>query len=1781
MTLPDCFATLSPLKRALLAVDELQSRLDAVEHAGREPVAVIGIGCRFPGGVHSTDTFWPLLRDGVSAIREVPAGRWDEAIEAPRLGGFLDDVAAFDAGLFGIAPREAESMDPQQRLLLEVVWAALEDAAQAPDRLSGSRTGLFVGICSSEYADLLKQRDPAERGAHEASGTAHSIASGRVSYLLGLQGPSVSLDTACSSSLVALHLGCQSLRLGETRMAIAAGVGLLVMPDSNAIFAKAGMLASDGRCKTFDASADGYTRSEGCAVVVLKRLRDALADGDRVLGVIRGSAVNQDGASSGLTAPNGPAQEAVIREALANAGVHPRDVTYVEAHGTGTPLGDPIEVQALAAVFGPDRDAAAPLLVGLVKTNVGHMEAAAGLGGLIKVLVAMQHRAVPPHLNFTVPNPLIDWEAMPIVVPTALTAWQPGPGRRRIAGVSAFGFSGTNAHVVVEEPPEVVVEAVATTPGLERPRHVLAVSARTPAALEARLRDLDVRIAADPEGSLADICYTANSGRAHQAQRVAIVTRSASELRTQIAGLLEGDLPAGARRGVVRSSDRPRVAFLFTGQGAQTVGMGAGLYAVQPIYREALDWCAEALNPHLDEDIRRVLTEDQARLDRTAWTQPALFAVEYALAALWRAWGVHPAAVLGHSIGEIAGATVAGVLALEDAARLVARRGQLMDALPDGGAMAAVFADERRVRAALAADRAPLDVAAVNGPANVVISGPAPAVEALLTRLAADGVRTKRLAVSHAFHSALLDPMLGGFEAEAARVAYGRGDIPVISNVTGKPAAAGSWSAAYWRAHARLTVRFADGVRTLYEQGFRVFVECGPHPTLIGLAMQTVDDPDVRWLASLRRGLDDWEQMATAAADAYAAGVAVDWAGFDRGYRRHKVALPTYPFERTRYWVTITEPRHRVPDWRDAHPLLGVRLSSPALSATVFESELSRSRSGYLYDHCVLDQPIMPGAGCLEIGLAAAREIVSSGAPALVDVFLHEPLRLPADCGSLVLQTILRDEHSGARPLEIVGRPAQARPDDSWTVYASARLETGSIAVADEDDTLEVARARCPRLVSADAFYAAMLERGVRFGPAFRGLRDIGVGDHEAVGRLELDAGLLTTANRFVIHPSLLDAAIQVVAAARSVSGAAGEVYLPVGAERCVVESIGAGHLWAHAVLARSDGTTGMFSATVYLYASGGRRLGVLAGLRFRRADPATLRRAETDPVADWMYGIRWVPAASGTLADGEWLEEVKREAAPRIAAMAQRPDLDVYRELLPRLEAASVGYVVRAFASLGCELVGGRRIDAAALAGRIAPARLRLFERLLEILQEEGLLARDGTAWTVVRTPEPSSDAVGARGGVESTSGEFALLDRCGQRLADVLTGACDPLDILFPDASQELVERVYRDSPMAHAMHDLFAAIVRVAASRSGDGPVRVLEVGAGTGSTTAAVLEVLLDGRTEYLFSDISPLFVARARQTFATRRGVHCQVLDIERDVIAQGIDAASFDIIIASDVVHATRDLRETLANLRAALRPGGLLAMLEVTTRQRWVELTFGLTDGWWRFEDRDLRPASPLLDRAQWVALLSEAGFDSAVNLAAGSDDPIATTSVVLARRAPEQVRPTGREWMVFADRSGVGAALVSRLTDRGDAVTVVGGDTAVDVRVACERALAERTRDIGVIYCWGLDGEPGLGDREAQRRLCGGLLAVVQTLARARGPDERRLWVVTSGTQVVSGPEDVQRPDAATLWGVGSVVALEHPNLRCVRVDLEPATDSDVAAAQVLVELGLGGSRGSRRLP
>jgi acyl transferase domain-containing protein/acyl-CoA synthetase (AMP-forming)/AMP-acid ligase II/SAM-dependent methyltransferase/acyl carrier protein len=1345
---------------------------------GPLPIAVVGLGCRFLTA-HGPEEAWRLFREGRCVIGELPAGRWERDPEgaATTRGGYLADVQCFDAPFFGIAPREAVFVDPQHRLLLETAWGALEHAGIPADGLAGSPVGVFVGVSTNDYSRLLLAHGGATDG-YAGAGNAASMAAHRLSYHLDLHGPSVAVDTACSSSLVAVHLACQSLRLGECDLALAGGVNLILTPELTEVLSRGGMLSPAGLCRTFDAAADGYVRGEGCGVVVLKPLPAALRDGDRVLAVLEASAINQDGKSNGITAPNGARQAELIRRVLQLAGRSAGDVSYIEAHGTGTALGDPIEFEALQVAL---RSAVAPCALASVKTNLGHLEAAAGIAGLIKTVLQIHHGQIVPHLHLDTLNPRIGLAGSRFYIPRQLTPW-PGEGKPRRAGISSFGFGGTNAHVLVAQAPtEANPKSEIRNPETEgevQSPHLLPLSARSQPALKALALRFADWLRDNPHVPLEDVCAAAAQGRCHFEHRLAVRAQSGAELADILRHWAETGHLAACTSGQAGRELSGRVAFLFTGQGAQRAGMGRYLYENCPVYRHTLDRCATILE-RLGVGSLQALLGDAARLEQTDVAQPALFALEYALAQTWRAWGIEPAALLGHSVGEYGAACVAGVLSLEDALALIVSRSRLMQACPEG-VMLACFAPLEVVEDHLGHWGGRLQVAAINGPESIVVAGGAVEAAALREELAARGVETRPLHVNRAFHSARIEPALTALREWAAMMPHSSPSIPLVSNLTGDFFAA-TPAPDYWVEHARRPVQFATGIRALRAAGITHFLEVGPDAVLsrLGpLCLQATDN--TVWLPSLRRGAEDGVQTLQSLSRLYVDGARVSWGQVDGRPRRPWVDLPTYPFERFRYWVDEIAP---------AQPR-----TSAALKA--------------------------------------------------------------------------RTEAS-----------LRWRPCSQWSQ-------------------------RLPR------------------------------------------------------------------------------------------------------------GTTGF----------------------------------------DALPG-----GLAGTLA-------------PLVPDLRNRHRIEQFLPLRQEFDRLAGAYVVTTLRQLGWELRSGEHVGGEALANRlkVAPSYHQLLGRLLQMAAEDGWLARTDSGWRVLHAPD-EADVQGLHldllGRYPAFEADLKLSHRCGTRMHQVMRGEADPLDVLFGDEAASWTERLYRESPFARFYNDLVVGSMRLLVGQLvARRPVHILEVGGGTGGTTAHVLPALPPDRVEYVFTDVSRVFVAQAARKFARFPFVHYHTLDLEKAPGPQGFAEGQFDLILAANVLHATPDLRQSLRTVRRLLAPSGVLVLLEGTGPRRLLDLIFGLTEGWWKFADLELRPQYPLLPPSAWGRLLTAEGFADFTALPAADEHlPDPDQAVILARN-DTSVSPTAeshhhtnghhrngkartsRTWVLAGDELNLADALGARLRADGESIVRVSlGDAFV----------------------------------------------------------------------------------------------------------------------------------------
>ena len=1837
-----------------------------------EPIAIVGMACRFPGA-SDLDAFWQLLVEGRNAVTEgVPGsgvGRVGELYpnaevqsDACRFGAFIEGIDQFDASFFRISPVEAQLLDPQQRLMLETSWQALEDAGIDPERLKGSRTGVYIGISNMDYRLInldSSQTAEATTSLYAVSGTSLNTAAGRVAFALGFEGPAMAVDTACSSSLVAMHQAVSALQRGEADTILAGGVQAILSGRLTELRANARMLSPDGKCKAFDASANGFVRGEGCGIVVLKRLSDAEADGDRIWGVVLGSALNQDGTSTGLTVPSEPAQAGVIAEALRRAGVAPSDVDYLEAHGTGTEVGDPIELNAAAKIYGRGRDPDRPLLVGSVKSNIGHLEPAAGVAGLMKVMLSLQNGLVPKHLHFRDPNPRLDWDRLSVKIASELTRWPLHPDRPPRAGISAYGWSGTNAHVVVEGYPDSAKPLVdnggmsrpagplravpSTLTGSEeeppsenvdaRPARLLPLSGKSDAALRdaanSYLSWLDEQSgSAFASGSandadLSDMAWTAGVARSHFENRNAVLFRDAPSLRDGLQQIADSTGEPSAQRA-------SKVAFAFTGQGNQWLGMGELLYRTEPVFRAVLDRCDRLIQEERGASLLDVMfgrASAAGDLDEPRWTQPAIYALECALTALWDSVGIRPDVVLGHSLGEIAAAYAAGVLTLEDGLRFASARGRIMGDLPSDGAMVAIFAPESEVAKAVdewndAHPCADLCIGVDNG-THQVVSGPQEAVHALSDQLESAGLNVRRLRPSPAYHSALVEPGLDEMEAIIANISVSEPAIPLVSNLTGQPVET-RMDGAYWRQHARQPVAFRSCVESLAQLGVDAVIEIGPHAILGPLVslnwpqgVGNVVSPVV--LQSLLRPSFDGSEperadaFVQAVADAYVAGLPVDFAGLFAGEERRRISVPGYPFQRQRHWVTASQRRRS----GDAHALLGVRHESPH-GDVMYETEMYPTDPSWLNDHQVYGRVVMPGA--VYGAMAATVQLMEGGDASVVEELqLHNPLVYPAyspdgdtDEPGRRLQVVIGGSKDGtARTFEVFSK---GEDGEDWLLHAEGRLspDAAQPAIGERIDLDTLKADLTPQDLSA--YYRAKTTSGIEFGPSFRTLEALWGEGGEAVGEVALqgagDTGDLD------IHPLLIDGCFQVFSATRNLSGIGGDAtYLPFGWERLWLSGPLPDRLVCHARLRETVQAQGENEATLQtpetltgdlmLYTPEGDVIGGLTGFTVKRATRAALLSA-SEGLDDLLYEVVWRERPLvGTLKSAQAL------VGPRAAGEGMRTfedylssegvTIDDRAMLLSDLERLSRSYSLAALEQLGWQRRKGQPVEPDSLRDllQIEPQHTKLVGRMLRLLKDGGLLTEateQGGYIVEVGTGDPLPDDALADPEIFADKmveryphghNELNILRRSGAALADGLRGTVDPLDILFRSEGPGVTE-YYFVAPASRASNRLLAdAVARVVRDWTGERRLRVLEVGAGTGSATSVVLPEL-PAECDYVFTDISAGFFAEAEDRFSgSEIPIEYRPLDIERDPSNQGFESHAYDLIIAANVLHATRDLGETLTHCRELLAPSGQLMALENMRGRGWQDITFGLLDGWWRFAD-DYRPSHAMAHPSIWRRALLDSGYDEVGFLGTeGADEGGPFGSSVILAQGPAEIAQSPGSWVISSDSGGTGLLLARELASRNQTVmlaepsrpsetpvsegNIVRRAVSAGSRESWQDLLKELPKDIplqGVLHLNALDGHGPQASTaqllEDAKSAGSTALSLVQGILDADIAPEKGLWFITSGAQALERDymrENVGELAGATLWGFGRAVAREAGYLHPQLLDLDPANPARIA--------------------
>jgi acyl transferase domain-containing protein len=1691
-------------------------------------IAIIGIGCRFPGHANSPRQFWHNLIRGVDAISEISKERFDvdrfytrEGLEPgtlrTRWAGLADFVDGFDARFFGISPREAARMDPQQRILLELVWDALQDGGEIPAQLAGAKIGVFAGSSGHDYGDL--QVNPANErliDGHTLSGTASSIIANRISYFFDFQGPSLAVDTACSSSLTAVHLACQSMAAGECDMAVAGGVNLLLTPQAFMAMNMAAMLSPDGRCKTFDARANGFVRGEGAGIVILKPLDRALQDGNPVYAVIRGTAANQDGRTASMTQPNAEAQEAMLRKVLADAGVDARDVQYVEAHGTGTATGDPVEALALGRVLRDGRSSDQRCLIGSVKANIGHLEAAAGIAGLIKAALVLKHRQIPPHLHFHEPNPAIPFDDLCLRVPVSLQPWPPA-ARPTFAGVNSFGFGGSNAHALLEGPPE--VEA----PARRRSRaHLLVVSARNPNALAEAAREFSSFLEEADPADLPAICYTAAARRTRHDFRLAAVGDSQQTLAAELQAFANGD--AGSRCVPVECSrkSQPKVAFVFSGMGSQEKGIARHLLHNEPVFHAVIEQCGEVLRPLAGWSLLDVFEGHSwsPNIEDANVAQVANFALQAGLVALWSSWGIEPDAVIGHSTGEIAAAYASGALTLADALRLAYHRGRLLHRISGRGRMLAAGVPKVEAERYVSGRESRIAIAAHNSPSSVTFSGDSEILDQIAAELQQTGVFSRFVPVAVPYHSPQIDPLREELLAALADLQPRPARIPVASATLADWATNGYAGTQYWWRNIREPVRFAAAADLLIEDGYEIFLEVGAHPVLRSALSECLEARQKHGtvLASLRRGEDDCVTARQTLGMLHSLGCQVNWAEA-LGSRQVLAGLPLYPWQRERHWLgpefQTGSASQQAGGSETGHPLLGIRLRS---ARQCWETDLQDRRLAYLRGHVVQGTPVFPAAAYLEMMRAAAELSSAEGGQSIHEVAFHK--MLPVAEGAEPLIQLVCDADG-----TFTVYSAADRAQGMWTAHATGKIGK-SAPTAGPTAVLADIRARCLKKVSISDWYRLFQERGLDYSGAFRGVQELWQGKGEALGMVRILEEFESSTLSYGIHPALLDSALQVTGAA--LASAQGMMphatLLPASVERLECYAAAGTGFWSH-VSVRSAGLD-FVETDVRAFDDNGNSVFSLIGLRC-----VLLGAKATTVIADpdSLYQYQWELATQ--------LEPLK---GIRIDKVARPPGASVY-EVEPRLDALAGGLIRETMARLECDwrAADPRNYASVALSHGVIESQQKFFGRLLQLLNESEIARED------------SCDPADFAAAHPEWSDVAFLLSWCGNAWADVLTGKRQPQEVLFAPEALEWLAGFYKTNPAFQPLHQTIAGIIsRVCASHSAKSPICILEIGAGTGGATSAILPKLPADKTDYCFTDISPFFLSRARTQFAAFPNVSYALFDVQANSGLPDLPHTQFDVILAFDVIHAAGDPAAALRNVCRMLRPNGLFILMEVLRSPIWTDGIFGMFQGWWRTSGDPL-PVHSLRTRNEWLHALKEAGFAESVSVDSTEPEDQATQAVLLARQSSENLAAgaiPGLQWMILKDQRGIGARIAESLRRAGHSCTTVEQGTSWNS--------AEIQRADRILHLWSLDALPSefMSADELMRAQQSGshsLLSLVQTIAAAEGASPQ-LWIVTSGAQCLPGDRGDLNITHSTLWGMGRVVVNEQPSLRCRLADL-----------------------------
>jgi len=1789
----------------------------------REPIAIIGMGCRFPGDANSPEELWELICNKTDALTEIPSDRWDvDALYAPEWrragkisvnrGGFVKDVDKFDAGFFGISPLEAQRMDPQQRMLLEVSYEAVQDAGLSLNDLDNSKTAVYIGISAHDYGDL--QNAPEERvniGSHTNVGSALCINANRISYSYNLKGPSFALDTACSSSLNAVHMACRSIWNGDADAAFAGGVNSILKPEPQMGFSKGGFLSPDGTCYSFDERGNGYIRSEGAGLVFLKPLAQAEADGDSIYGVIRGSAVNQDGATKGISVPNPLAQQDLLRDAYKDAQVDPHDVQYVEAHGTGTFVGDPIETNSIGKVIGTDRDN--DCFIGSIKSNIGHLEPASGIAGLSKLLLAMKHRTIPPNIHFKNGNRNIPFEEMKLVVPTDSHPWPSASGEDSFAGINSFGFGGSNVHVVLQGHKQNGLQQKSND---KKGLQVCTLSTRNNDALQELTQSyIDWLKDKNNTASFSDVCYSTAVRNTQHDFRLSVVAESKEELAESLQVYLNGEtINEVADNRALEEKDK--IVFIFSGQGPQWFAMGRQLLEKEPLFKENIEKLEKMLSVHADWSLIEELSRDEetSRISETNIAQPAIFAVQIALYEMWKAMGVHPKAVVGHSIGEVAAGYVSGALTLEQAVQLIFHRSRVQFKATDKGKMLAVGISHEAAKELIKGKEDRVSVGAVNGPEMVALSGDTDVIEEIAADCDSKDIFHKLLVVRVPFHSHHMEPLkeellssLGEFKTTATR-------IPFYSTVEGAIVKGEDLTPEYWFRNVREAVLFTDAIDAQIKDGFDTFIELGPHPIhAIGVdGLLEVNKKKGLVIGSLRRKEDEKRTFLCNAAKLHSWGVKIDWKAF-YGEDNNWVKLPKYPWQKDSYWVESEEgKRQRLGSIQYGHPHLKRKAVSARESNNIlWEVDLDKRTYPYIEDHKVQGPIVFPGAGHVDLMIGAAKASFGENFGFIEDVNFDNALFLP-DSGEPPHIQIDISHDSG--DYFIYTKPKGK--DQQWTMCSNGKINH----IADKFNPipvdLEDVKRRITIPVAVKPMHDELLESGLYLGPSFRAIKNLwrSDGNWESLSEIEVHESVKSEFFQFNIHPGVLDSCFQTVFGIfneREDHTKKMGVYVPRHIDRIKwYNDVNSTKLFVHGTL--REWTDEYAIGELWIFNADGSIVAEFHGFKSQYLKGS---RGESGGEADrWFYEYNWNMKSRADqellrnpgeyLPNPELIRTGVQETIDEVNGRATQKEY--YEQYEPEQYDLTLAYICDSLQEMGMSFEKGTKIDVDKLYSdfEVIEVQKRLFYHMFKLIQIGGILTGSGSNYEVVKTP----DFKDLRAWMESLNGRYpqfhhesTLLGRCGPEITGVLQGTVDPIQLIFPEDKWDAIVQYYVEGFAFKKYNDIAGrSIAELIKDIPEDQTIRVLEIGAGTGGMTQAILPMLPADRTEYVFTDLSHMFMIKAQQRFAKYPFVQYKIMDIEQDPAEQGVDLNSFDLIIASDVIHATRDLSVSLGNARKLLASEGVLMMLEVTNSPVYLDFIFGMTEGWWLYED--FRTEHATMAPEMWEKVLTDNGYNNTAYFSDVPDNSISCQSIIMARAekidftdkvVENETKTAVADYLVFADHKGVTNKLSAQLTDLNKTsinVTIGSGfkqisDTEFEVGAMsqddCDKVIDlvnARGNLEGIVFGWGLDlvsneNLTANAIEEAEELGSIMLMNIMRKLNNSSYKVNPSIWVVLSGSQSVAGSPEMVNLGQEGLRGVARVIVNEFPNYPTTVVDLSsPVQDVEV---EVLVDEMFAGDK------